>query len=241
MLKYASITNAGSRRTNEDYIKISSVSNNHCFVVCDGLGGHSFGNVAARLAADSFADGIHYCENISNYLQKTFIKAQQRIEFCQKESSDKRQMKTTVVCMVTDETKVYIGHIGDSRCYGFKANGEFVRTLDHSIPQLLVQSQTITEDQIRDHPNRNMLLKVMGDVWDEPLCELSKPLWLKEFSAFLLCSDGFWELITEEEMKETLFSSSTPQEWLDKMVEIVVSNGNGRKMDNYSAIVVINQ
>ena len=238
MLKYAFVTNAGGRKYNEDCLKISSVSNRHCFVVCDGLGGHEYGDVAAGIAAETFIDELYYCEDMSGYLLKTFMKAQKRIEACQKESKTKKDMRTTVVSMVTDETYLYVGHVGDSRFYGFREDGSCVRTLDHSIPQLLVQSHMIAEHEIRNHPKRNMLLKVMGDKWDEPLCELSKPMQLNEFSALLLCSDGFWELITETEMTETLFSSTSPQEWLDKMLKIVVSNGNAEKMDNYSAIAV---
>lgn len=238
MLKYASITKVGGRKYNEDYFKISSVAKHHCFVVCDGLGGHEFGDVASKIAANTFIDELYYCEDLSKYLLSTFVKAQNQIELKQKEINAKKDMKTTVVCMVTDETNIYVGHVGDSRFYGFKRNGTYTRTFDHSIPQLLVQSNTITEDEIRNHPNRNMLLKVMGDKWDEPLCELSKPLPLSDFSAFLLCSDGFWELVTEEDMLSTLRSSNSPQEWLDKMTSIIESNGINKEMDNYTAITV---
>lgn len=83
-----------------------------------------------------------------------------------------------------------------------------------------------------------MLLKVMGDKWDEPLCELFDALQLSDFSAFLLCSDGFWELVTEDDMIATFNTSSSPQEWLDKMTAIVESNGRQKEMDNYTAITI---
>lgn len=238
MLKYASITEVGGRKCNEDYLKISSVANRHCFVVCDGLGGHNAGDVAARIAGNTFVDELYYCDDLSNYLLNAFNSAQNQILLRQKDNKTKNDMKTTAVCMATDETKIYIGHVGDSRFYGFKKDGSYIRTLDHSVPQLLVQSNTITEAEIRNHPNRNMLLKVMGDKWDEPLCELSEPLLLSEFSAFLLCSDGFWELATEDDMMFTLRSSSSPKEWLDKMTAIVKSNGSNKEMDNYTAIAI---
>lgn len=238
MLKYASLSKVGGRRCNEDYLKISSVSNRHCFIVCDGLGGHEFGDIASRIAATTFVEELYYCEDISDYLLKTFIKAQKKIELRQKEINAKKEIKTTAVCMVTDERIVYVGHVGDSRFYGFKKDGTYIRTLDHSIAQLLVQSNTITESEIRNHPNRNMLLKVIGDKWDEPLCELSDPMDINDFSAFLLCSDGFWELVNEDQMLSTLDSSESPKEWLDKMTTIVERNGCGKKMDNYTAIAV---
>lgn len=238
MLKYASITKVGGRKCNEDYLKISSVSNRHCFLVCDGLGGHNAGDIAARIAGNAFVDELYYSEDLSNYLLTAFNSAQNQILLRQKENKQKIDMKTTAVCMATDESNVYIGHVGDSRFYGFKKDGTYIRTLDHSVPQLLVQSNTITEKEIRNHPNRNMLLKVLGDKCDEPLCELSEPLSLNEFSAFLLCSDGFWELVTESDMTSTLNTSNSPQEWLDKMIAIVESNGSNREMDNYTAITI---
>lgn len=238
MLKCASTTNIGSRKYNEDYLKISSVANRHCFVVCDGLGGHNYGDVAARIAGNAFIDELFYCEDLSCFLINAFNTAQRQIELNQKRSKTKQDMKTTLVCMATDETKIYIGHVGDSRFYGFKKDGTYIRTLDHSVPQLLVQSGTITESEIRNHPNRNMLLKVMGDKWDEPLCELSEELPLNIFSAFLLCSDGFWELVTEDDMISTLNCCDTPQEWLDKMIMIIENNNSSGEKDNYSAITI---
>ncbi len=239
MIKYASITNVGSRNCNEDNFKVSSVSDRHCFVVCDGLGGHNAGDVASKIATNVFVDEFCYCNDLLNFLENAFDSAQKRILLYQKENNSYRNMKTTAVCMSTDGNHVYVGHVGDSRFYGFKKDGSYIRTLDHSIPQLLVQSQTITEVEIRNHPNRNMLFKVLGEKSDEAACELSEPLSMDDFSAFLLCSDGFWELINEADMTSCLNTSSTPQEWLDKMTAIVELNGVNKNMDNYTAITVM--
>lgn len=238
MLKYASLSETGNRKYNEDYLRISSISNRHCFVVCDGLGGHDYGDLAARIVANTFVDELYYADHLPDFLLNTFVKAQKNVELKQKLSNTKKDMKTTAVCMLTDENNLYVGHVGDSRLYCFKKDGTYTRTLDHSIPQILVQSKTITEDEIRNHPNRNMLLKVIGDRWDEPLCEIADPIPIDDYFAFLLCSDGFWELINETEMLSTLKSSSTPQEWLDKMKTIVEQNGISREMDNYTAITI---
>lgn len=238
MLKYASLSETGNRKYNEDYLRISSISNCYCFVVCDGLGGHNAGDIAARIAGNAFVDELYYCDDLSNYLLNAFTSAQNQIVLHQKESKSKKDMKTTAVCMATDESNIYIGHVGDSRFYGFKKDGTYIRTLDHSVPQLLVQSNTIAESEIRNHPNRSMLLKVMGDKWDEPLCEVSGPLKIDDFSAFLLCSDGFWELVTEEEMISTLSVSNSPQEWLEKMITILEADRSEKEMDNFTAITI---
>ena len=120
----------------------------------------------------------------------------------------------------------------------FYKNKVKTRTLDHSIPQMLVLAKEIKEDMIRNHPDRNMLLRVMGVEWDEIMYELMQPISLKKCQAFLLCSDGFWELIDEKEMNAQLRKSNSVEEWLDNMVKIVEDNGKGKNMDNYSAIAV---
>ena len=112
------------------------------------------------------------------------------------------------------------------------------RTLDHSIPQMLVASKEIKESDIRNHPDRSMLVKVMGIEWEKPLFELMKPIPLRKCQAFLLCSDGFWELINEDEMCKCLEKAVNVDHWLQMMNDIVQSNGINVNMDNNSAIAV---
>ena len=91
---------------------------------------------------------------------------------------------------------------------------------------------------IRRHADRNMLLKVIGTEWDEPQYELANPVELKRDTAFLLCTDGFWDFIDEKMMQKTLKKSKTAKEWCESMVEIVKTNGKDYDMDNFSAITV---
>lgn len=240
MLRYALISETGDRTLNEDAIRVASVANKQCFIVCDGLGGHDRGDVASKIAANTFADELCFSDNLSDFLTHAFNQAQQRIAEKQKECTVKSKMKTTAVVLATDNQMAYVGHVGDSRFYGFTKGGQYIRTLDHSIPQILVNSQTIREDEIRNHPSRNMLLKVIGEQYDENMSDLLEPLSLNDYYAFLLCSDGFWELICEKEMIKLLQDSSSPQEWLDSMLEVVRHNGENIKMDNYSAIAIFN-
>ena len=71
--------------------------------------------------------------------------------------------------------------------------------------------------------------------------DLMSPIPLKKCQAFLLCSDGFWELINEKEMAVQLKKAHCVEEWLDNMVRIVQENGKDKNMDNYSAIAVWNE
>ncbi len=235
---YAVFTNAGNRLINEDSVGVFEHGANHCFVLCDGLGGHGMGDVASTLVKDVFGDMFSKTDDMVNFLGQTFVASQDILMVEQKARRASQKMKTTAVALAADEQNAYIGYIGDSRLYVFRKNKVKTRTLDHSIPQMLVLSKEIKESQIRNHPDRNILLRVLGIEWDDPMYELLVPISLKKCQAFLLCSDGFWELIEEKEMCELLKKSSSVEEWLFSMVEVVKKNGVGRNMDNYSAIAI---
>ena len=236
----AMITDTGSRRKNEDSIGCFENGANRCFVVCDGLGGHGMGDAASRLVVDVFEDQFMKNSDMSGFLPAAFTAAQQILISEQVERNARRKMKTTCTALVTDEKFAYIGHVGDSRLYVFQKNKIKLRTLDHSIPQMLVLSKDIKESGIRNHPDRNVLLRVMGIDWEKPMYEIATPVKLKKCQAFLLCTDGFWELIEETDMSNLLQSSSSVEEWLNQMNDIVRKNGEGKNMDNYSAIAVWN-
>ena len=236
--KHAVYTNVGGRQINEDSVGVFQNGESNCYILCDGLGGHGMGDVASSLVVSVFQDQFYKTDDSVNFLGQTFAASQDILMAEQKARNAKRKMKTTGVAVVTDDRNAYIGHIGDSRGYVFYRNKVKTRTLDHSIPQMLVLSREIKEDQIRNHPDRNTLLRVMGVEWDDAMYELMAPIPLKRCQAFLLCSDGFWELIEEKEMCALLKKSSSVEEWLNGMLSIVRKNGEGKNMDNYSAIAV---
>lgn len=241
MLKYAIITDSGDRDVNEDSVGFAQKDNVMCFVLCDGLGGHGMGDVASEYVKDIFLASFQESPNKKDFFEKAFITAQESLMKKQKELSATNKMKTTLVCMVSDNKNVQVGYIGDSRFYAFSKDQVKVQTKDHSIPQMLVFTKEIDESQIRNHPDRNMLLRVMGIPWDKPMHERLKPIPLKKCQAFLLCSDGFWELIEETEMCLLLKESATVDEWLFKMTEVVKKNGSDKNMDNFSAIAIWNE
>lgn len=236
--QYAVFSNIGGRQVNEDSVGVFRSGERCCYILCDGLGGHGMGDAASSLVVSVFEEMFSKADDVSNFIGQTLTVAQERLLCEQVALNAKRKMKTTAVVAVTDERNAYIGHIGDSRGYVFHGKRIKMRTLDHSIPQMLVLSHEIKESEIRNHPDRNTLLRVMGVDWDEAMYELSAPIPLKKCQAFLLCSDGFWELIDESEMCTQLKKSNSAEEWLSGMVGIVEKNGEGRDMDNYSAIAV---
>jgi serine/threonine protein phosphatase PrpC len=128
--------------------------------------------------------------------------------------------------------------VGDSRLYRFVNRKNVSRTLDHSVPQMLVLTGEIKEKDIRGHEDRNRLTRVMGMEWSGPKYELGGGMPLTGNETYLLCSDGFWEWITEREMERLLKESDDPETWIEKMEAEIVKNGRNAHMDNYSAIAV---
>lgn len=241
MISYAVFTNKGGREINEDSVGVFEHDALKCFTLCDGLGGMGMGDVASKIVVDTFGRQFNIYDEVENFLGQTFRDAQNVLMNKQKELHKVQQMKTTCVAVVTDSKDAYIGHVGDSRVYVFRKNKVKTRTLDHSIPQMLAISKQIKESEIRNHPSRNILLRVMGIDWEEPKYELMAPLPLKKCQAILLCSDGFWELIEEKDMCTFLRESNSVEEWIALMADFVRQNGFGRDMDNYSAIAIWNQ
>lgn len=237
-ITYAFYSDKGDRSVNEDSLGAATNSDGDCFVLCDGLDGHGMGDVASNLVVNAFKKMFVECTDCSKFLETAFQVSQKLLMKKQAEMNAKRKMKTTAVSVVADNKKAYIGHIGDSRVYVFNKNKVKKRTSDHSIPQMLVFSKEIKENEIRNHPDRNILLRVMGIEWEEPMYELMKPITLKDNMAFLLCSDGFWELIEEDDMCKFLKKSDTVESWLASMVKVVKKSGVDRNMDNYSAIAI---
>ena len=129
--------------------------------------------------------------------------------------------------------------MGDSRLYHFRGGNQLSRTIDHSVPQMLVLSGQIKEKDIRRHPDRSALLRAMGAEWDSPAYEISqRGLEIAKGDTFLLCSDGFWEWIEEKTMIKILKKNLSVHDTLLEMVNEVKKNGIGKGMDNYSAVLV---
>ncbi|MBO7252716.1 MAG: hypothetical protein J6V25_08825, partial [Oscillospiraceae bacterium] len=124
-------------------------------------------------------------------------------------------------------------HVGDSRLYHF-VNGKLVhQTTDHSVSQMAVMMGEITTHQIRFHEDRNRVLRSLGG--ENAKADVSALLDVSSGNhAFLMCSDGFWEYVYEDEMEKTLQQASDPQAWIDSM-EAILKQRIPSNNDNYTA------
>lgn len=239
MVTYKKSTDKGTREINEDSVGIIEKGSQICCVLCDGLGGHGRGEEASQYVVHELLECFETSDEPIEHMADAFEQAQTGLLEEQKRKSAKFEMKTTATMLIANDKYVRWGHIGDSRVYLFKKGKYKKRTLDHSVPQMLVLAKDIKEKEIRNHPDRNKLLRVMGIEWGASSYEISKKIRRRQGMAFLLCSDGFWELIEEKQMQETLKASSNASEWIKAMVEIVKQNGKDKNMDNFSAIAIM--
>lgn len=238
MIEFSLFTNEGSRENNEDSVGMYQDGEAYCFMLADGLGGHGMGEVASQLAIETAVGRFAQGEREEAFLQEAFEAAQEVIAARQQEDRRCRDMKTTLVVLDIEKDRIRWGHIGDSRLYYFVKGKLKERTLDHSVPQMLVSAGEIKEKEIRHHPDRNRLLRVLGTDQEEVNYQESQWVNRSGRQAFLLCSDGFWELIEEKKMETALKKAPTPEAWIKAMREIVCKNGRGTNMDNYSAVAV---
>lgn len=238
MITYNFFTDAGGRDVNEDSVRTIEKDGNYCFVLCDGLGGHGKGDEASALVADHMIDSFLRFGTDENYISIALEESNDLLLLKQKSQNAVMQMKTTIVVLTVIDNIARWGFIGDSRLYHFYKGNLIERTIDHSVPQALVLLKEIKEKEIRFHPDRNRLLKVMGTCWNTSPYEISKPHQLKKGDTFILCSDGFWEYIDEKNLKKIIKHNNETNTALDRMIEKVKENGLGNEMDNFSAILI---
>ena len=250
MIVYAADSKQGDRPYNEDCLKVKSRGENWLFVVCDGLGGMGHGEIASETAASCITQRFQSSKSYEHVLEDGVTDAQDRILRMQKDTPGYAGMATTAAALLITTSvsgngkKVISGqwiHLGDSRIYLFRNRKKVWHTLDDSLPQIYVSLGEITDDEVRHHPDRSRLLRVIGSEWDEEAgfrYRLSNTQELQKGDCFLLCSDGFWEWISDRQMEECLEKAKDPSRWLNEMTSLVQKQGKGKNMDNYSAITV---
>lgn len=237
-MRAVSITNRGGRQNNEDSIRSAHVENVWCFVLCDGLGGHQCGEVASALVSETVCTAFENAPAVTADVLKSYIEnAAQSLENARMADDEKYDMSSTVIALLTDGEKAVWAHAGDSRLY-YISDGEIAKiTDDHSIAFWEYSNGIISYDDIRTSPNQNKLLRCISDT-DRLDLDISEEIEIRNGDAFLLCSDGFWEFVREKDIEDALNNSSSPKEWLEKMLEVLHKNETEHN-DNYSAVAVM--
>ena len=199
------------------------------------MGGYAGGKQASEIAAEQMMEIAAGGDLLDTQaLLCAASKANQAVSRLQERSHGK--MKTTMVFLALEEGKARWMHVGDSRLYHFRRGALQSQTMDHSVSQMAVLMGEITVQQIRFHEDRNRILRALGG--PSATAELSEELTLVPGDAFLICTDGFWEYVYEQEMENALRESGDPAKWLARMEQLLMARVPEHS-DNYTAAAVI--
>ena len=225
-------TNRGGRDHNEDALRASAQQG--IFVLADGLGGHSSGEVASALAVESIFTGMAEHPALDEEdLSALFLSANGDI-LRQQSQPGQEEMRTTAVALKLAEDTAVWAYIGDSRLYHF-SHGELARvTQDHSVTYRKFLGGEISYMDVYHDDDRGRLLRVLGK---EPCRPETGRAAVGPGDAFLLCSDGFWEFVYAEEMQADLCKSRTPEEWAEGMLLRHIRR-TPPENDNFSLVAV---
>lgn len=206
-------TNVGTRAENEDSCSYVAVGpGQYCAVVCDGLGGHGGGRAASSIGARALSQ---WKPNSELPTRDTILAwMNQANKEILETRANANHMKTTAVALYICKRRVIWAHIGDSRLYHFH-NGRLVDyTEDHSIAQLAIKMGDLrSRTEIPQYEGRSKIFRVIGD--DEVKPEIHAPIELAPGEhAFLLCSDGLWERLQEDEIMLDLHKATSPENWV---------------------------
>lgn len=234
------ISKAGGRKYNQDYCAYAEAEGCYCFALADGLGGHHGGATAAKIIVNGTLDAFKAKPEMSVKTLKDYME-NARSAFIAERAKDKTLagMKATLVVVVTNQREMLWSYIGDSRFYLFRSDEIVVQTKDHSVPRHLADSGEIAVEQIRFHEDRNRLTRAFDGCSIERMVFAEESFHLSLNDVFLLCSDGFWEYVLEDEMLSDLKASDTPAAWL-KLMESRLINSADDNHDNYSAMAIFN-
>lgn len=227
---YAAYSDIGKRSNNEDSFNIVQCDDSIVIVVADGLGGHANGEVASKIASECIPLSLSRKTFDEDELGLAIFEANDRI--CKTNSSS----CTTVTSLWLKDSSAIAAHVGDSRIYQFRDGKVVFQSEDHSMVQVEISLGKLSPNACRYHKERNKVYRVLGEDNKTPaidMCELS----VLPGDCFLLCTDGFWEPVTEDEMLATLAISSTPETWLEAMASLI-RKANNAKQDNHTAVVI---
>jgi serine/threonine protein phosphatase PrpC len=228
----------GHRLSNQDRVAYSYSKDALLAVVADGMGGHTHGEIAAqfavevlttsfqRLARPRLVDPFRFFEAHIRQLHATI--AQHALE---KEMLE--IPRTTLVAALVQNDELYCAHVGDSRLYHFRHGRLLFRTEDHSKVQMLYRKGVIAKHEMLTHPERNKIYNCIGGD-TEPRIELSGCRDIAEGDIVLLCTDGLWSLLEDEEMAAAL-QSGPVTDTVAALLDLAGTRA-GQNGDNMSAI-----
>ena len=242
-LELAILSRRGGRSYNEDACGHWHSERYLCCVLADGAGGHGGGDVASKLAVSHVLQG--YAARPAHHpqaLQALLLDTNRELLAQRQANPQLRHMHSTVVVLSIDlqERQALWGHCGDSRLYAFRSGRLATRTRDHSLVQSLIDSGLLDEAGARVHPKRSELYSALGAQGDDLHLSVQPEPWpLTGQDALMLCTDGLWEWVNDEEIAAALSFAQEPQGWLNDLAQRVrLAAADKPNHDNYTALAL---
>ena len=222
------------RANNQD----SSFAGEHLIAICDGMGGHAGGDTASSIAIRSLAhieqdDTGGDVEVISRMMETSVMAAHDAIVGKAKRERKLAGMGTTVTAVALVAGYWVVAHIGDSRAYLLR-DGHLSRiTCDHSYVQHLIDTGRITPAEAKNHPQRTVVMRVLGDfdIDPHPAISIRKA---HPADRWLLCSDGLCGVLEDSTIKETMTALADQGECAQRLVQMALRAGS---TDNVTAVI----
>jgi len=232
------VSRRGGREKNEDRMGYCYTRDSGLFALADGMGGHPEGEVASQLALQTLAalfqrDAKPVLKDPMRYLHDAIMAGHHQLIRYATEKALIDTPRTTVVACVLQGSAAYWAHCGDSRLYLVRGDKLVARTRDHSYSEL--QETLAQVVPIGERFNRNVLFTCQGSP-GKPVVDTVGPLILQEGDRLLLCSDGLWGSVSDEEITAQL-SQRTIADAVPELVEQALRNG-GPKSDNVTVLAV---
>ncbi|MFN9186195.1 MAG: PP2C family protein-serine/threonine phosphatase [Betaproteobacteria bacterium] len=230
----------GGRKVNQDRMGYLYTRDSLLMLVCDGMGGHARGEVAAQITLQTMAsiyqrDAKPLLRDPVRYFEGAVLAAHRELHRYRAEHSLPEAPRTTVVACVVQQGIATWAHVGDSRLYLVRGSRIVERTVDHSRVHHLLAAGLIRPEEARDHPERNRIFNCIG-AFVAPTVEVNRPLALRNGDTLLLCTDGLWGVLNDRDIAEG-FAKTTVMRAVPALMETALSAA-GHDADNCTAIAM---
>lgn len=229
------VSDVGTVRSNN---QDSAFAGEHLAAICDGMGGHAGGDTASTIAIRSLAhieqDSRPYdVKAVSSMMETSIMAAHDAIVGKAKRERRLAGMGTTVTAVTLVCGYWVLAHLGDSRAYLLRDNHLMRMTTDHSYVQHLIDTGHITPEEARNHPQRNVVMRVLGDFDIDPRPDIALRK-AHPSDRWLLCSDGLCGVLEDSTIQDVMSTISNQEECAQKLVAMALRAGS---TDNVTAVV----
>ena len=205
--------------------------------VADGMGGHAKGEEASKIALNTLTKTIipelFGNTSFTDLLENGIKNANQEILEYTVKNPESSGMGTTTVCALVKGNNIHLANVGDSRAYVISDDEIRRVTKDHSYVQSLIDEGQITEEEARDHPQKNVITKAVGIM--ESVEPDTMKLTLDDDESLLLCCDGVIAHLTDEDIHKIICNENNPQNACQQIVDLANQRGGS---DNISLIIL---